>query len=175
MYNNNHAFPTELAAADGTIVRLCPLDLTQGKPVYCSHKGDFYTYFHNQLRVRKPDIVLHYNRNTCHTRYPKIGRHLGNKNLHVLMALTWIGPRPFVVSPDGTTIPMEVDHLNGNILDWRADNLDYVTPEENHKRARLLRVLRNIGRDPQQMSREELLEIFSSEAAINAGTINKEK
>ena len=67
------------------------------------------------------------------------------------MALTWIGERP-----QG----YEIDHINGDILDWSADNLEYVTPSENRKRARLLRVLRSIGRDPKQMSREELLSIF---------------
>ena len=81
----------------------------------------------------------------------------------MLMALTWIGPRP-----EG----YEVDHLNGNILDWSADNLEYVTPKENIKRAKLLRVLRSIGRDPKQMSREELLSIFSKYTFTNPKNIN---
>lgn len=76
----------------------------------------------------------------------------------MLMALTWIGPRP-----EG----YEVDHINGDMLDWSADNLEYVTPEENNKRAKLLRVLRSIGRDPKQMSREELLSIFSKYTFTN--------
>ena len=154
MYKSNliNAFPTELTSADGTIVRLCPLDLTKGKPIYCSRKGDFYAYRNNRLHWLKPDIVLHYNRITCHTRYPKIHSHLGSKNLHLLMALTWLGPRP---------VGLEIDHLNGNILDWRVDNLQYVTPAENRKRARLLQVLRSIGSDPRKMSREELLNIFN--------------
>ena len=76
----------------------------------------------------------------------------------MLMALTWIGSRP-----EG----MEVDHLNGDMLDWSTDNLEYITPAENRKRARLLRVLRSIGRDPKQMSREELLSIFSKYTFTN--------
>ena len=76
----------------------------------------------------------------------------------MLMALTWIGPRP-----EG----YEVDHINGDMLDWSADNLEYVTPKENIKRAKLLRVLRSIGRDPKQMSREELLSIFSKYTFTN--------
>lgn len=76
----------------------------------------------------------------------------------MLIALTWIGPRP-----EG----YEVDHINGDMLDWSADNLEYVTPEENNKRAKLLRVLRSIGRDPKQMSREELLSIFSKYTFTN--------
>jgi len=153
-----NAFPTELTAADGTIVRLCPLDLTNGKPLYCSRKGDFYTYFRNRMRWHKPDIVTDYNRKTCHTRYPKISRNLGNKNLHLLMALTWLGPRPTYRKSENAK--MEIDHLNGDILNWSADNLQYVTSAENSKRAKLLRALRSIGRDPKQMTRAELLIIF---------------
>ena len=70
----------------------------------------------------------------------------------MLMTLTWIGSRP-----EG----YEVDHLNGDMLDWSTDNLEYVTSKENIKRAKLLRVLRSIGRDPKQMSKEELLGIFA--------------
>ncbi len=137
MYKSNliNAFPTELTAADGTIVRLCPLDLTKGKPIYCSRKGDFYAYRDNRLHWRKPDIVLHYNRITCHTRYPKIHSDLGGKSLHLLFALTWLGPKP---GPDYV-----VYHLNVIILDWSADNLQWTTISENNWRANhVLRVLR---------------------------------
>jgi len=69
----------------------------------------------------------------------------------MLMALTWIGPRPK---------GYEVDHINGDMLDWSTDNLEYVTPKENIKRAKLLRVLRSIGREPKTIPTEELKEIF---------------
>ena len=84
------------------------------------------------------------------TQYP-VMRHFDCMNCHTLMALTWIGERP-----QG----YEIDHINGDRCDCSADNLQYVTPAENRKRARLLRVLRSIGRDSKQMSREELLIIF---------------
>jgi len=67
---------------------------------------------------------------------------------------------------------MEIDHLNGNKLDWSVDNLEYVTPAENRKRAGLLRVLRNIGRDPKKMSREELLAIFNKYYFANPKNID---
>ena len=169
---------------DGTIVRRCPTD----KPLYCSRAGKFYSV-HNRFRnnrsseseirnnrssaseIRtgaskpcgeyltddgwvlheiKPCFAVPKNPKVCHTRYPFM-RRFGNRTCHMLMALTWIGPRP-----EG----YQCDHINGDILNWSADNLQYVTPAENRKRAKLLRVLRSIGRDPKQMSREELLSIF---------------
>ena len=96
------------------------------------------------------------------TQYP-VMRHFNCKNCHILMALTWIGQRP-----EG----MEIDHLNGDRCDCSADNLEYVTPAENRKRAKLLRVLRSIGRDPQKMSREELLSIFSKYTFSNPKNID---
>ena len=67
--------------------------------------------------------------------------------------LAWIGP-----IPQGYV----VDHLNGITTDNRMSNLQAVTPEENSKRAGMLRCLRKAGRDPRQMSRDELLRLFDS-------------
>lgn len=134
--------------------------------LYCSRDGKFYRLRNAKLIPMTPSVVTHYNRKTCHTRYPIVTRS-SPRIIHVLMALTWIGPRPFTVTPHGQTTPMEIDHLNGDILDWRADNLQYVTPAENRKRAKLLRVLRSIGREPRQMTREELLEIFNKYTFTN--------
>ena len=75
------------------------------------------------------------------------------------MALTWIGPRP---------VGCECDHINGNIYDWRAENLEWVTPAENRKRAVILRARRMVARQdndqsklPENMKAEELLALFS--------------
>lgn len=145
--------PPSLVCKDGTEVRLCPLNRTNGKPIYCSQSGLFFSYTTGELKKVKPYANLHF-KSKCnvHSDYPKLQHYLGNTRVHMLMALTWLGERP-----EG----MVIDHLNGNILDWSADNLEYVTPDENRKRAKLLRVLRSIGRDPKQMSRTELLNIFN--------------
>lgn len=153
--------PEQFRLVDGTIVRRCPTD----KPRYCSRTGKFYSV-HN-MQITDEGCIMHEVKPNFSPAMRTPGRHCHNgkrgwvysimrqydKQLcHKLIALTWIGPRS-----EG----MEIDHINGDILNWSADNLEYVTPEENRKRARLLRVLRSSGRDPKQMSREELLSIFN--------------
>ena len=163
--------PELLRLTDGTIVRRCPTD----KPLYCSRVGKFYSV-HN-MQITDEGCVMHEVRPSFSpgrrkrwrssngisgTQYP-VMTHYCCMNCHALMALTWIGPRP-----EG----MEIDHLNGDRCDCSADNLQYVTPAENRKRAKLLRVLRSIGRDPKQMSREELLTIFKKYEFTNPSNID---
>jgi len=98
-----------------------------------------------------------------HSNYPRMCNFIGAPYCHILVAKAWIGPRP-----EGC----ELDHLNGITTDNRAENLQWVTRQENEKRAKLLRVLRSIGRDPKQMSREELLSIFSKYTFTNPQDID---
>ena len=161
-------YPNQFRLTDGTIVRRCPTD----KPLYCSRAGKFYSV--HCMAITDEGCVMHEVRPSFSpvrrkrwrssngisgTQYP-VMRHFDCMNCHTLIALTWIGPRPSYRDAQGIERPMEIDHLNGDRCDCSADNLQYVTPDENRKRARLLRVLRSIGRDPKQMSREELLGIF---------------
>ena len=163
--------PEQFRLVDGTIVRRCPTD----KPLYCSRAGRFYSI--HGMAITDEGCVMHEvqpsfspvrrkrwrsSNGISGTQYP-VMRHFDCMNCHTLMALTWIGPRP-----EG----MEIDHLNGDRCDCSADNLEYVTPAENRKRAKLLRVLRSIGRDPKQMSREELLEIFNKYEFTNPQNID---
>lgn len=163
--------PEQLRLTDGTIVRRCPTD----KPLYCSRAGKFYSV--HGMAITDEGCVMQEvqpsfspvrrkrwrsSNGISGTQYP-VMRHFDCMNCHTLIALTWIGPRP-----QG----YEIDHLNGDRCDCSADNLQYVTPAENRKRARLLRVLRSIGRDPKQMSREELLEIFKNYTFANPQNID---
>ena len=132
------------------------------KPLYCTHDGHFFSLTKFGLREVKPCFAVPKNAKVCHTRYPFM-RQFGNRTCHMLMALTWLGARP-----EG----YQCDHLNGDMLDWSADNLEWVTPAENCKRAKLLRILRSIGRDPKQMSHEELLTIFKKYEFTNPSNID---
>ena len=135
------------------VAKRCPLHLTRGKPLYCTRCGHFFSLTRFGLREVKPCFKPPKNTKLCHTRYPFM-RQYDNQTCHRLMAATWLAPRP-----EG----YECDHINGNILDFSADNLQYVTPEENHRRARILQRLRTSGTDPCTLSRPQLLSIFDGE------------
>ena len=174
MATNN--FPPSLVYFDGNQViqvKLCPLDRTKGKPIYCSRQGRFFSYClhknpHSYLRQRtlreiKPAT------NTGQPRghgpkYPCLNYFYGSPYCHILMALVWC-PLPPVLSNSVAFQQAKpvfvVDHINGNIYDWRACNLEWVTIEENIHRAKILRILRRIGRDTKQMRQTELLAIFA--------------
>jgi len=97
----------------------------------------------------------------CHSgeRYPHLGHARKNYAAHKLMALAWLGPIP---------AGWEVDHINGNILDWTLQNIQIVSVAENRKRAVILRARRMVARQdgrpdllPENMPPEELLALFN--------------
>ena len=128
--------------------------------LYCSIQGLFFTHSRRGLNQIKPFVTKNFRyKPNVHSNYPRLCAFVGNPYCHLLVAKAWLGPKP------GANYVL--DHINGNILDCRVENLQWVTVDENVKRARLLRVLRSIGRDPRKMSREELLEIFSKYTFTN--------
>lgn len=78
-------------------------------------------------------------------------RNFGSKACHILIYEAWIGPR---------TPGMQIDHLNGNVLDYRARNLEMVTPSENVRRSMRLRALRKMGMDTNLLVPEVARDFF---------------
>ena len=130
------------------IIRQVPPESVKGKTLFAGTDGKFYNASGKEL---KPNFSPYSQIKKGGSAYPSM-RNFCNRLCHHLIWETFVGPR---------TKGMEIDHINGNKLDWSLDNLEEVTPAENRKRAKLLRCLRSVGRDPRQMSRDELLHIFN--------------
>ena len=154
---------------DGGIIlaKRCPLPerltCSGSKPaLYCSRDGQFFslTAGGTTLREVKPIYNPGMQNHKGGSTYP-VMRHFGNKLCHHLMWETWVGPR---------TKGMEIDHVNGNMMDWSLSNLEEVTPEENRKRAKILRVLREAGNDPKQYSPARLKNIFAQYSLMDGDT-----
>jgi len=137
------------------------------KPLYCTHDGHFFSLTKFGLREVKPCFAVPKNAKVCHTRYPFM-RQFGDATCHKLMAETWV-EQLVVCDRDGNAMRLEVDHVNGDMLDWSADNLEWVTPKENRRRAKVLRELRAKGLEPRQMSYAELRSEMSEKDTTNMG------
>ena len=152
-------FPRLAMQMNIPIIKQVPPERVGGKTLFCSTDGRF---FNAKGRELKPNWSPASRSNKSYTHggaYPNM-THFNNRLCHHLVYETFIGPR---------TPGMEIDHINGNKLDWSLSNLQEVTPEENRKRARILRIIRKCAiMDntpellPENRTREELLDIFNS-------------
>lgn len=144
----------QLRLVDGTIVKKCPTV----KPLYCSKDGRFFSV-HN-MQITDEGCIMHelkpcfnpgMQNHNGGSAYPKM-RQFGNRLCHHLIWETWVGQR---------TKGMEIDHVNGDKMDWSLANLEEVTPAENRKRAKILRAMRAAGTDPTTIPPAELKAIFA--------------
>lgn len=132
------------------IIKQCPPELTGGKILFAGSDGKFYNQKGGEVQPSSVNLNFKPKPNV-HSYYPNMS-HYNNAMCHVLVCSTFHGPRP-----EG----YQCDHINGNIFDWRADNLQWVTPYENRRRARYIRVIRACGFDPRIFSTNDLLYWFS--------------
>ena len=126
----NELPPEKIYLPDGTELRLCVGAVPrQGHAkLYCSAMGIFFSLSSRGLNQIKCYHVKNFKaKPNVHSYYPRMCGFIGNPYCHLLVAKAWIGPRP-----EGC----EVDHIDGNIRNCAAYNLEYVTPEENRRRAK---------------------------------------
>ena len=155
---------------DGTELRLCAgvKHRFGTAKLYCSYDGHFYSLSQNGLNevlpAFSPSEQAHTRgcKNYIGSRYPKM-RHFGCKQCHILVCTAWHGPRPTFIDEHGNEKTMECDHLNANPYDFHADNLEWVTPAENRRRAKILRGLRSAGIVPEKAyTYAQLKDIFNT-------------
>ena len=131
-----------------------PPELIGGKILWAHPDGYFVNQYGKRLADNFPASYKKQGWRSSNgisgSQYPCMS-HFGNKHCHFLICSTFHGPRP-----EG----YQCDHLNGNILDYSAANLEWVTPKENMRRAKLMRALRKAGRDPKTIPYDELRAIL---------------
>ena len=151
----NKSIPTRLWFL-GRGFKQVPPDIIDGKILWAHPDGYFVSQYGERLKpMFAPSALIR--RPNMHGRYPAM-RHFGAKLCHFLICTTFHGPRP-----EG----YQCDHLNGNILDYSAANLEWVTPKENIRRAKILRALRKAGRDPKTIPYDELRAIMKGYDVIS--------
>ena len=113
--------------------------------LYCTADGRFFHKRKDGWRELLPTHLGHPRTNKAaggNRDCPSM-RNCSHLYCHKLVCTAFYGQRP---------VGYECDHLNGNHLDWTAYNLQWVTPEENHRRAKYARRLHKIGVSPKRLS-----------------------
>ena len=140
------------------------------KTLYCTRSGRFFVRTKDGWNEVLPNTTHLYSKHPDKPRPKTAGggtdqaflRQFGAFTCHRLVAYAWCKhPKEAKTDPEWRK-GYEVDHLNGDHSNWTADNLQWVTPDENRRRARILRQLRTSGTDPRNMTRTDLLALFTA-------------
>ena len=131
------------------IIKQVPPESVGGKTLFAGTDGRFYNAKGRELKpCTNPASTYAHKGGSAYARMS----YYGNRLCHHLIYETFVGPR---------TKGMEIDHINGDKLDWSLANLEEVTPAENRKRAKILRAMRAAGNDPTTIPPAELKAIFA--------------
>ena len=166
----------QLILSNGTRLR----QACDGVGLYLSQRGGVYALTRLGLHNRRVGFwkknnyckrIMHGCGRSQGQSYPYVGYRGRTYRVHRLMACAWLGG-----IPDG----MVPDHINGDIDNFRCENLRVVPREENDRCGGILRRLRNASikynlpeLNPIHMTQEELLERFEHYKTLTGKQITK--
>ena len=127
------------------------------KYLYCTRDGRFFVRGKDGWNEILPVNINRHSKNpACGGGYdcPQL-RNFGYKPAHRCVAFAWLKVPKQIISQMYGAYPMpkwEIDHLNTDHKNWTADNLQWVTADENRRRAKIARRMRQIGLDPKLLT-----------------------
>ena len=161
-YPGEGELPPRVFLPSGKELRLVPLERTK-HPLYTSAKGECYTIFSRRFKRLKEYVRRVPKKKRTGKRQHKhyqLNASYNNILVHHAVLEAWVGPQPK---------GYECDHLNGNSLDNRVENLEWVTHQENMRRRKVLYNCKGLGFNGQPMKRQLIqLEINFKESPTAA-------
>lgn len=127
------------------------------KYLYCTRDGRFFVRGKDGWDEELPSNASKPRYNSkCGGAYdaPSMS-HFGHKYCHRCVAFAWLDvPEDVKLQMIGVDAPTkwEVDHLNTDHKNWSADNLQWVTAEENRRRGKIAKRMRKIGLNPKLLT-----------------------
>ena len=151
------------------------------KTLYCTRDGRFFTRYADGWHEQMPCDNHLRRKQAGRPLAPKGGggsdcpymTHFGNFSCHRLVAYAWCKhPACAKVDPEWYK-HYQADHINGDHGNWTADNLQWVTPAENRRRAKLARCMRKIGLQPRWLYHSILRGLYSLTTELAELVINR--
>ena len=127
------------------------------KCLYCTRDGRFFVRVKDGWGEVSPgNASKPRNNSKCGGAYdsPSMAN-FGNKYCHRCVAVAWCNPPEEALAEINGWLSKkewEVDHLNTDHKNWTADNLQWVTADENRRRAKIAKRMRQIGLDPKLLT-----------------------
>ena len=151
------------------------------KTLYCTRDGKFFVRYADGWHKQEPSTNYLRRKQQTGKIYPKGGgatecpdmRFYGHYRCHRLVAYAWC-EHPACAKTDPLWYKhYEADHINGDHANWTADNLQWVTPAENRRRAKLARCMRKIGLQPRWLYHSILRGLYSLTTELAELVINR--
>lgn len=125
------------------------------KYLYCTRDGRFFVRGKDGWNEIKPDIRTARSNKRGGNSGTAMMRSFSSKYCHRCVAVAWCNPPEEALAElndKDVKKKWEGDHLNTDHKNWTADNLQWITADENRRRAKIARRMRQIALDPKLLT-----------------------